>query len=127
MSVIVPFVGKMRVLDRALPPGEQVTPDEAKDPHRLARAFTNVLRDVALLRRRWSPRRVDFEDWPVDATGTTKYRFEHKFDGRVRWWPVDWSGSVAPILLKHTDTTANTLVLTSKAAGTVTIRVEESG
>jgi len=127
MSAVIPPVGKMRVLDRPLPANEQVTPDDAKDPNRLSRAFTSLMHDVAALKRRWSPQRIDFEDVVVDATGTKLFSFEHKFNGRVRWWAVDWSGSAAPALLKHASTTNSTLVLVSKTAGTVTVRVEEAG
>ncbi len=86
-----------------------------------------LLRGVAELRRRWVPHRLDFEDRVFDATGTTKYRLEHRFRGRVRWWVVDWLGTVAPVLSRHADSTSDVLVLVSYAAGTATIRIEEAG
>jgi hypothetical protein len=114
-------------LDRRAEPDEQVTDEDAKDAGRLARVLMRLLRDVAILRRRWAPRRVDFEDVEVDATATVFYRFPHDFNGRVRWWVVDWSGGAAPSLLRDGRSDQNALVLVSTSAGTATIRVEEAG
>jgi hypothetical protein len=114
-------------LDKLPEPDEVITPEDVQDVDRVARLFARILRDIARLTRAWKPRRVDYEDRSVDSTGTTKYRLEHRFGGRVRWWPVGWSGAAAPALSEHADSDTNTLVLTSTSAGTVTIRIEEAG
>lgn len=127
-SAIVPKSAKARQLDRPSEPDEQFTEEQAKDPERLSRTIVQLLRDVASLKRRFVPRRVDFEDIEVDATGTTIYRFVHRFGGRVRWWVVDWnSSSAGPALAKDASSDENTLKLVSGVAGTLTLRVEEAG
>ena len=125
MSAIVNGT-KARRLERAAGAEESVTEADAADAPKLARLLVRMLRDIATLKRRWWPRYIDFEDVVVDNTGTTKYRFEHGFGGRVRWWPVD-AQTAAPSLRRHADSDANTLVLVSSASATVTIRVEEAG
>lgn len=128
MSAVVPVRGNPRLLDRPAEPDERVTPEDVQDAPKLARLLMRILKELALLRRRWWPRKVDHEDRTVDGTGTTKYRFPHGFGGRVRWWPVDWSGAASvPGLMRHADSDANTLVLVSWIAGTVTVRIEEAG
>ena len=128
MSAIIPLNGKVRQLDRRAEPDELVTEDQARDPKRVARLLAQLLRDVASLKRRFWARHIDFEDRTVDATGTTPYRFPHGFNGRVRWSVVDWvSASDGPRMARDTTSDANTLVLVSYEAGTVTIRVEEAG
>lgn len=127
MSAIVAS-GQTRQLDRQAEPDEQVTPEYVADQERMARLLMRILRDLALMKRRFWPRRADHEDRVVDGTGTTKYRFPHGYNGRIRWFPVDWSGATAgPRLVRHADTDNNTLVLVSYTAGTVTLRVEEAG
>lgn len=128
MSAVAPKYGPVRRLDRASEPDERVTVDDLKSPDYLARLLMRILRELADLRRRWWPKRIDVEDRDVDGTGSTKYRFPHGFGGRVRWWVVDWSGasSVAG-LMRHSDSDNNTLVLVSWVAGTVTVRIEEAG
>ncbi len=128
MSANIPAHGPIRQLDRRAEPDEQITDEQAKDPKRIARLLLSLLRDVAHLKRRWWPRRIDFEDRVVDATGTTLYRLQHGFGGRVRWWVVDWTGAtVEPRLVRNATTTNDVLVLVSYAAGTATIRIEEAG
>lgn len=127
MSAIVPAHGDIRQLDRHAEPDEQVTPADVQDPERVSRLLMRILRDLAALKRRWWPLRVDVEDREVDATGTTKYRYPHGFGGRVRWWVVGWSGAAGPQLAEHDDTDDMTLVLVSYVAGTVTLRIEEAG
>ncbi len=128
MRAIVTSDGKTRQLDRQAEPEEQVTPEQVQDPERLARGLMGMLRELAKLRRRFHPRRIDFEDRAVDATGTTKYRFPHTFGGRVRWSVVGWkSASAGPQLVEHSDTSSTMLVLVSYVAGTATVRVEEAG
>ena len=127
MSANVPLNGSPRQLDRRPEPPTQVTEEQAADAGRLARLLMTLLRDTALLRRRWMPHRLDYEDRAVDDTGTTKYRFTHLFGARVRWWVVDWDGAASPALTKDADTTDDVLVLTSTSAGTMTLRIEEAG
>lgn len=127
MSARIDKAGTIFPLDRRAEPEEQITEQQVQDPKRLARMLMTILRDVALLKRRWWPERIDFEDTVVDATGTTKYRLPHQLGGRVRYWVVQWSGTTAPCLKQHADTTEDVLVLTSNVAGTATIRVEAAG
>lgn len=127
MSANIPSAGDVRQLDLRSESVDQVTERDVEDVGRMSRLLMGILRDVSALKRRWSPNRLDFEDRTVDATGTTKYRFEHRFGARVRWWVVGWSGAAASALSEHTDTDYNTLVLTSASAGTATIRIEEAG
>ncbi len=127
-AAIIPLYGNTRQLDRRAEPREQIAEQEVQVPERLARRLTEQDRRIAGLERRWNARVLDFEDRTVDDTGATKYRLEHRFGGRVRYWVVDWSGGTdAPNLLRHADTDNNTLVLTSTVAGVATIRVEEAG
>lgn len=121
--------GEMKRLDRPAEPDVSITEDDVKDPSKLARLVFGLAKDLAQLRRRFAPRRIDFEDIGVDDTGTKKFRFEHGFNGQVRWWVVDAvdTGSGGPILTRHEDTSANVLVLVSLAACLVTVRVEEAG
>lgn len=128
MRAVFPLNGPVRQLERRTEAREQIDEAEVQAPDRLARRLTEQDRRIATVERRWSAKTLDFEDRVVDGSGTTKYRFEHRFGGRVRFWPVDWTGGTdAPNLRKHTDTTNDTLVLTSTVAGTVTLRVEEAG
>ena len=128
MSAIVGLTNVVRQLDSSVQQDEVVTPADAADATKLSRLFTRLLSDVADLRRRFAPRWVEFEDRVVDATGTTLYRFSHNFDGRARWWVVDWSGATTePRLVRQPTSDNNTLVLVSYAAGTVTLRVEAAG
>ncbi len=128
MSAIIPIRGPVRQLDRRAEPLEQTSEADAAEPNLVARKLNDLDRRISTQERRWVPRRSDWEDQPVDDTGTTLYRFEHRFGGRVRYWVVDWSGGTdAPNLLRHASTDNNTLVLTSTVAGVATVRVEESG
>ncbi len=127
MSANISVDGKVRKLDASAEPDELVTEQQAKDPNRVARLLATLLRDVAVLKRRWWPHRIDFEGRVVDATGTTKYRLQHNVGAGCRWCVVDWQGTVAASLSRHADTDGNTLVLVSYTAGTATIRVEETG
>ena len=51
MSAIVPAAGNIRQLDRPAEPEEQITPEQAQDPDRLARLLMRILRDLAVLRQ----------------------------------------------------------------------------
>lgn len=121
--------GAVKQLDGKAQPDQIVTESDVQQPRKLARLLSDLLKDIAALKRRAYPRRIDFEDIVVDATGVTAIPMRHGFNGRVRWWPVDWRavGTSGPQLNRGSATDANTLVLVSYAAGTVTIRVEEAG
>lgn len=122
--------GNVVQLDGRAEADESVTPEDVKDAEKLARMVATLRKDVAELKRRWHPRRTYFRDQAVTASTTTKIRLEHGFGGRVNFWPCDWKPTVAgtePRIEKHDDTDDNTLVVTSNAAGTVTILVEQAG
>lgn len=128
MSANVPATGPARALTRPPEPDEEVTVEQVEDASRLARIAMRMLRDIAALKKRWAPARVDHEGRVVDATGTTLYRFAHDLNTvSVRYWAVEWSGSAAPCLRRHATTDRDTLVLTSTVAGTVTLRIESAG
>jgi hypothetical protein len=127
MSAKVDKAGNVQQLDARPGPDENVTESTVKEPKELARFLIRLFRDVALLKRRWRPRWIDYEDLALDATGTTKVRLTHNFGGRVRFWIVDWDGVSSPAPARHSDTDDNALVLVSYVAGTATVRVEESG
>lgn len=115
-------------LDRPPQLDERVTEDDVKDASKLARLLMRVLKDIATLKRRFVPRRIDFEDRAVLGGG--KLRLNHGWGGRVRWWVVDWvptSPTDSPVFERTTATDSKTLVLSVGNPGTVTIRVEESG
>lgn len=118
--------GKAVQLDRPKEPDVEVTEEQASDPKRLARLLMSILRDVAAIRRRHWPRRIDFEDVALGSGGAA-HRFPHGFRSRVRWWVVDWQGASAPVLSKSTSSDDSTLVLESSVAGTATIRIEAEG
>lgn len=129
VSARIDSTGRAFQLDSRADVDEQITEADAENPARVARLLTRILKDVASLKRRWIPRRIDFEDIAVDNTGTTKYRFSHRFGARVRWWAVDWqsASSAGESLRRHSDSDADTLVLVSHVSGTVSVRVEEAG
>jgi hypothetical protein len=128
MSAIVGTSGTPRQLDKRAEPDAAPTEADVQDTNKLVRLLFGILKDVAALKRKWAPNYIDFEDLDVDATGATLYRLTHKFGGRVRFWAVDWTGaSAGPALTRDALTDANTLILVSSVAGTVTIRVQEAG
>lgn len=117
-------------VDRPAQPELVVTEEDVKDASKLARLVAGIAKDVAALKRRFAPRRIDFEDRAVTSSGTVKYQFHHGFGGRVRWWVVDWQPSSlgdVPSFQRHSSSDANTLVLLSSTNGTATVRVEEAG
>jgi hypothetical protein len=128
MAATVPASGVVRQLDRPASPDEVMSEVDAQNAVKLARVLLRILKDVATLKRRWWPDRIDFEDFPVSTAGAT-VTLNHGLGGRVRWWLVDWesSGTTAPILKRTSATTNDSLVLASYVAGTATIRVEAAG
>ena len=126
MSANVEADGTIRQLDGRAEPDAIITEQDVQDPAKLARLLQWVVRELVLLRRRFRPRRKDFKDRVLDATGTTKHALEHGFGTTdVRVWVVGWSGAAAPNIEAHSDSDAKTLYVVSKSAGTATIRVEE--
>lgn len=129
--------GAVKPLDGKAPPDQQVTEKDVQEPPKLARLLTDVLRDLAALKRRHYPRRIDFEDQAAPGP----IRLRHGFNGRVRWWVVDWTSAGTNLvdsggdtlsaswcdLTKQSDSDANMLVLQGHVTGTATIRVEEAG
>lgn len=118
--------GKVAQLDGRASAAEVVTEQDVQEPAKLSRLLVRLLTDVAALKRRFAPRRFDFEDVPVLAAGGT-VQLQHNFGGRVRWWVVDCTSSTKAWL--NAATTADTLVvnLTGTSDGTATIRVESAG
>lgn len=132
MSAIVPAYGPIRQLDKRVEPDEQITEDQAGDVSRLARLLTRILRDVAELKRRWFPRRIDYEG--IVSTGSSgapqTKQFAHGFGGQVRWWVIDCDGvgSVTlPLVMRTNTDDKNTLTLAFYFPGNFAIRVEEAG
>lgn len=129
-AAVVRKTGAVRSLEGRASPTQRLTSEQVQDPERLTREVNELRETAAKQERRHDPRRIDFEDISVDGTGTTQFRLAHGFGGRVRWWPVDWSGSGGlggAACERHEATDANTLVLVSYVPGTVTVRVEEAG
>lgn len=104
-----------------------VTSEDVKDAEKLARMLQTALRAIDERDREWRPRRLYFRDLTVDATGTTKYRLTHNFGGRVNFYFADTSSTGYADLRKDSETSNDTLVLTSYNAATVTVVVEEAG
>lgn len=129
MAARVSSTGKVYQLDRPAEPEQRVTEEDVQQPSKLARMLMALLKDVADIKRRFFPRRIDFEDVEVDNTGGKKFYFHHNFGGRVRWWPVDVVdlGGGQAALTRHADSDNDTLVLVSNASARVTIRVESAG
>lgn len=120
--------GAVKQLGGRAEPDQQISEADAQDPKKLSRLLTGILKDLAALKRRHAPRSIDFEDVAFTASGTKPLR--HAFDGRVRWWVVDWkpaSAGVVCALERHASSTSSTLVLYAGNTGTATIRVEEAG
>lgn len=127
MPAAVVVNGVVKQLDGRTQTAGSTTAKDVQDPEVLAQTIGEMLDDLAALKRRFDPRVLYFRDQVVDATGATKYRFPHGFGGRVNYEIAYWSGAAAPNLRADAATDANTLVLTSTSAGTVTVRVEEAG
>lgn len=129
MAARVDKAGNVYQLDRPAEPDERVTEEDVQDADKLSRLLMRVLKDVAGIKRRFIPRRIDFEDRAVVAG--TPLRLPHGLNARVRWWVVDWiptSPTDSPVFERNaTDTTVNTLVLDVGNPGTVTIRLEVAG
>lgn len=126
MSHAVVQVDRVRQLDRVQEPDEHLT-EEDLEPARLTRRLMAMLRDLKLLSRLWRPRVVDHWDIEVDGSGTTVYRLPHGFGVRVNWWVVDATAGAQAGIEKDPSSDSNTLCLIATVAGTVSVRIEESG
>jgi hypothetical protein len=128
MAARVDASGRVFQLDRSAEPDEIVTEEDAKDAGKLARILVRVLRDLADIKRRFFPRRIDFEDRAVVSGDVL--RLNHGFSARVRYWVVDWRpftpGDVA-VFDRNAGTNAQALLLNVGNSGTVTVRVESAG
>jgi len=128
MASRVDKAGNVFSLDRPSEPDERVTEEDVKDADKLARLLMRLLKDVASIKRRFFPRRVDFEDRAV--TSGDALRLPHGFRARVRWWVVDWVPTTpgdVPLFEKSTATDLRTLVLDVGNSGVVSVRIEASG
>ena len=95
MSARIEATGTVKLLDGKAEPDEVVTEADAKDTAKLARLLARLLKDVATLKRRFAPKRIDFEDVAVGQVGTIT-NLAHKFAGRVRWSVVGWQTTATP-------------------------------
>jgi hypothetical protein len=130
VSANIDSAGNVRQLDLRAEPDAAPTEEQVSNAPKLVRLLAKLIKDVATLRRRFAPRRIDFEGVAVNDNGTIGYRFPHHFGSMVRWWPVSWqsaAGGAAVALDQASDSDNDTLVLVSYAAGTITLRVEEAG
>ncbi len=117
---------KVTPLDGKATSTEVATEANVQEPAKLARFLGTLLADVAALKRRFAPSRIDYENLPALAASNV-VSVEHKFGGAVRYWQV--GGNVWVILAENAATTPNTLVLdvTGAVDGTFALRVEEAG
>ena len=113
-------------LDPRPAPDVLLSNDDVQDASKLTSIVRRILDDVAALRARWYPRRIDFEDIALPNAGGL-VTLQHNFGGRVRYWVVDNIGASNVLLQRNAATTADILVLSSNTATTATIRVEEAG
>lgn len=129
MSAAVAFTdGRMRQLDAKGTPSAVLTALDAQEPEKIARAVNDLTRSVAEQARAFTPRVIFHRDVTVTGTGLVKYRFQHGFRGLVNWYVARWSSAAGGhSLVEDASTTADTLVLVSYIAGTLTLRVEEAG
>ena len=120
--------GTVTQLGARAAPAEVFTEEDAKDPAKAAKVIARLLAEVAELRRRFSPRRIDFHSVTVAVGSYTP--LQHNFSGAVSWWVIGWQSTGAGNATQFIDTDfsdANTLTLFSGESGIATIRVEEAG
>jgi hypothetical protein len=125
MSSIVDRDAAMRVLRASVPRIEKLTLEDTKDPKRIVRTINALIELVSKVAENDALPYVDFEDVAFTAGQTREFR--HGFNGRVRVFPVAWSGAAAPGLsIVAADSDDNTVTVQSVGAGTATIRVQRS-
>lgn len=123
---IVPAAGKPRSLVSDSDPGEQITETQVTSARELSRVLMRMLRWLTRLVNLPLFSRIDFEDVTFGSDDSVRYRFDHGFGGRVRWWVVGTNAQA--VLAEDTSLSSDdTLVLISYAAATATLRVEEVG
>ncbi len=143
-SAIVPLTGPARQLDGAAAPDEVVTAEDVADTAKLARLLIRLLSEVASLKRRFFPRRIDIEK---RLTANAYYGFTHGLGTKIRWYVIGWradsfSANWALTLMEEpadittAQTTSNTFYLLNAGSpgaganygiGVVTLRFEEAG
>jgi hypothetical protein len=125
MPARIDRAGKVHQLDRPAEPDELVTEEDVMDAPKLARILVRILKDIATIKRRFWPRRTDFEDREVTSGDTL--RLPHNFNARVRWWVVDWIPTTpgdVPVFERSATTTTRVLALDVGNSGLVSVRVE---
>lgn len=128
MAARIAASGKVTQLDRPAEPDEMVTEEDVQDASKLARLLMRILKALALIQRRFFPRRLTFTNRTVAAGDTL--RLSHRFGVEVEYWVVKWrpaSPTDSPVFDYSTDSDADTLVLDVGNAGTVSIRIESGG
>ncbi len=132
MSANVEADSTIKQLDRKADPDENITEDAVKDSKQLARFLLRLFRDVASLKRRWSPRRLDFRG--AISTGSlispARLTFQHNFGGPVVYWLVrltNPTGADNTLIVEVEGTDENKLVVDVYFPATFTLRIEESG
>ena len=118
--------GTVTQLDGRAPARVTIAAKDVQDPQTLAQILQDHEDRLADLERAWRPRRLYFRDVTVDATNTKKFYFHHGFGGRVNFFFGDAATGYAD-LRRHSDTDADTLVVTSANVCTLTLLVEEAG
>lgn len=88
------LLGTTRVLDASATSREVVTAEDVQDPKKLAELLGRLLTATTELRRRWAPKRIDFEDVAVGGQGAS-VRLAHHFGGRARWSVVGWQADTS--------------------------------
>lgn len=99
--------------------------DVAKDPERLAALLNRAMERLDAIEASKAPEFIEF-DVSCPSSGTVT--LNHGFSGATRWYVTSWrrKGNAGAYSLSELTpgTIANTIVLTSKAAGQAVIRVE---
>ncbi len=133
MSANISGSGEVTQLDGPAEPDESLTEKNVQEPKMLARFLLRIFRDLSVLKRRWSPRRIDFQDIVSTATDIAPQdlTLEHGLNTGVVWWPVRvvfTTGTiVVPYIYELPTSTANILRLRIYYPSTLTIRIEEAG
>ena len=125
MSAIVDRDAVLRVLRASVPRIEKLKLEDVQDAKRLVRTINALIDLVSKLAENDPLPYVDFENITFTAGQIRELR--HGYNGRVRAWPVEWSGAAAPNLtIVAADSDDNTVAVQSTGAGTATVRVQRS-
>jgi hypothetical protein len=122
------LVGEVRQLDTFSEPKEEITVEQLDDKPRVARVLMSILRSLATLLGRWSPRVVDFRDLVTtgDTVTPSRHSLNHKLGAPVNWWLVK-SSSAALAREATSESNSNTLVIDVYGSSVLTVRIEEAG